>query len=520
MDIVLSSGHGKHIRGASDILDEVNEARKVVEQVATVLRNIGVGIKTFHDDVSTSQNENLNRIVNYHNSQSRDLDVSVHFNAYNHTSNPMGVECLYITQQTLADEVSAAIASAGHFIDRGPKKRTDLFFLNNTSKPSILIETCFVDSSKDAELYRQYFSQICTAIAGAISGQEVEQPPKPVEPPTDRPPIAPGRPPEGPTVPDVVLSQGDSGRSVERVQRDLGIPVDGDFGGRTDAAVKGFQAAVDLGVDGVVGKNTWTKLIELEQKMAGTVTPIGPDLQAQILNIVDRSEIVEYSWDDRGVAPPGYIAGMALSFAWAVVALNDGNSAAMTMAEAENGSNDDDVMTYYGDKFYSLGMDNSNDGVDTLRHLFTLMIGLGMRETSGNHWCGRDQSATNTSPETAEAGLMQSSWNLSSSDVDIERLFDYFWDKPQGFQPIFTEGLNPSSADLQNYGKGDQGTQYQWLSKFCPAFTVFMSATGLRNRCNHWGPIVRYEVEIKSEADDLLRVVQTLVQRSLVTVGV
>ena len=55
--------------GASGYIDEVDEARKVVEAVAKALRVLGVQTLTFHDDVSKLQNENLNRIVNFHNSK-------------------------------------------------------------------------------------------------------------------------------------------------------------------------------------------------------------------------------------------------------------------------------------------------------------------------------------------------------------------------------------------------------------------------------------------------------------------
>jgi N-acetylmuramoyl-L-alanine amidase len=61
--LVISSGHGKYVRGASGVLDEVDEARRVVDQLASLLRLLGVEVKTFHDDVSKTQNENLNRIV-------------------------------------------------------------------------------------------------------------------------------------------------------------------------------------------------------------------------------------------------------------------------------------------------------------------------------------------------------------------------------------------------------------------------------------------------------------------------
>jgi N-acetylmuramoyl-L-alanine amidase len=75
MKICISSGHGKHIRGASCILDEVDEARKVVDSAAEMLESRGVKVVKFHDDVSTTQSENLNRIVNFHNAQNRELDI-------------------------------------------------------------------------------------------------------------------------------------------------------------------------------------------------------------------------------------------------------------------------------------------------------------------------------------------------------------------------------------------------------------------------------------------------------------
>jgi hypothetical protein len=191
MKIAISAGHGSKIRGASDIIDEVDEARKVCTQVCSDLFDAGVEYEgPYFDDVSTSQNENLNRIVNWHNSKTRDLDVSVHFNAYNHTSKPMGTECLYITQDDLADDMANAVSEAGELIDRGPKKRTDLFFLNNTNEPAILIEVCFVDSQADVNLYRENFRGICAAIASTLAGEEIgpaPEPPEPPEPDTDLP---------------------------------------------------------------------------------------------------------------------------------------------------------------------------------------------------------------------------------------------------------------------------------------------------------------------------------------------
>lgn len=169
--IVISSGHGLKVRGASGVIDEVDEARRVVNAVAEKLRAREVSVKTFHDDVSTSQSENLTRIVNYHNAQKRQLDVSVHFNAYVEKTGPVGTECLWVTQEELAAQVAKAIADCG-FINRGAKERTDLKFLNQTTGPSILVEVCFVDSEADASLYLDDFEEVTEAIATVLGGQE------------------------------------------------------------------------------------------------------------------------------------------------------------------------------------------------------------------------------------------------------------------------------------------------------------------------------------------------------------
>lgn len=165
MDIVISAGHGLLIRGAEGIIDEVDEARKVVPAVAEELRRLGYRVIEFYDDTSTSQQENLDAIINFHNSQDRDLDVSVHFNAYNPTEKPMGCEVWYTTQEDLARRVSDAMSKAGHLYNRGAKYTSSLAFLNGTDEPAILIEVAFVDSTVDVAEYQENFDAICKAIA-------------------------------------------------------------------------------------------------------------------------------------------------------------------------------------------------------------------------------------------------------------------------------------------------------------------------------------------------------------------
>jgi hypothetical protein len=57
-----------------------------------------------------------------------------------------------------------------------------------------------------------------------------------------------------------VLKMGDSGEDVKRLQAALKIAMDGDFGPATKAAVVAFQKKQGLYPDGVVGRNTWTRL--------------------------------------------------------------------------------------------------------------------------------------------------------------------------------------------------------------------------------------------------------------------
>jgi hypothetical protein len=177
--IVISSGHALKVRGASGILDEVNEARKIVDRVTEQLQSLNVDVISYHDNVSTTQEENLERIVDFHNAQGpHDLDVSVHLNSYTETASPMGTECLYLTQVELADKVSSTIAAVSGLIDRGPKLRDDLYFLNNTNEIAILLEICFVDSVADANIYNNTFDRICWAIAGIVSGHQAPELPR------------------------------------------------------------------------------------------------------------------------------------------------------------------------------------------------------------------------------------------------------------------------------------------------------------------------------------------------------
>jgi uncharacterized protein (TIGR02594 family) len=307
------------------------------------------------------------------------------------------------------------------------------------------------------------------------------------------------------------LKKGDNGPDVAALQVTLGlVPADGDFGSITDAQVKSFQAAAKLSADGVVGDNTWAAVDDLDARMAAGENGLSEALCGAIVELVGKSPLVNYSWKDRGKAPRAYLNGMAMAYGVAVLELEEGFPRAVEMAQAQRPDDQTDALTWYRSEFSAKGMDNSQAGQDSLRHLFVMMIGLGMRESSGKYYCGRDTTASNTSSETCEAGLFQTSWNIRSCSVNIQPLLVEYWDDPNGFLPAFQKGLTPNAAGLSSFGTGD-GARYQFLAKYAPSFHAFVTGIGMRKLRKHWGPINRKEVEINKDADTLLSAVQALV---------
>jgi hypothetical protein len=234
------------------------------------------------------------------------------------------------------------------------------------------------------------------------------------------------------------------------------------------------------------------------------------DTAFNIAALADNSDIANYGWKDRGVAPRGYIRGMAVMFGRVYCKLNAGRDAASEMAVADTGDASIDALSWYADEFRQLGMDNSIAGVGVLRHLFVLLTGLGMRESSGRHCEGRDTSASNTGAETAEAGLFQVSHNSVGAHFLLGALFEQYKGSSD-FLDIFKEGVVCSNDSWMNWGTGE-GKDFQALTKSCPAFAVEYAALGLRKIRRHWGPIGHKTAELRPECDDLFKSVCVFIE--------
>ena len=62
--------------------------------------------------------------------------------------------------------------------------------------------------------------------------------------------------------PPRTIRKGSTGEDVKRLQAALHVFIDGDFGPKTEAALKNFQMAIGLVADGICGPMTWASLLK------------------------------------------------------------------------------------------------------------------------------------------------------------------------------------------------------------------------------------------------------------------
>lgn len=151
----VHAGHSLYCRGASGILDEVNEDRKVKDKVIELLRNAGHTVYDCTDDIGMTQGANLSNIVINCNSHSVDLDISIHLNNerndYVGDGSTGGVEVYGydIRVQEVSERICSNISSSLNIRNRGFKINKKLYVLRKTRAKAILIECCFVDDKDD-----------------------------------------------------------------------------------------------------------------------------------------------------------------------------------------------------------------------------------------------------------------------------------------------------------------------------------------------------------------------------------
>lgn len=255
---------------------------------------------------------------------------------------------------------------------------------------------------------------------------------------------------------------------------------------------------------------------DLSEDAGDLIFPVEMELTQcdnDIIALVEASPLVTFNWPGRGVAPIGYLKGMGLTYARVYSKLLAGDPATQQMAEAVSANDAVDALRHYDAQFAEVGMSNDQDGADTLRHLFVLLTGLGMRESAGKYCEGRDMSANNVSPDTAEAGLFQMSLSIGVASTNPARqplvdLYNELGAVPYtGYRMVFEEGVNCSLGQVSGFGDS-VGGRFRSFCVLYPALGAEIALLGLRSRRQHWGPINQHTATLSPECDDLLTDIQ------------
>lgn len=297
--IAVRGGHTELCTGASALINELIEDRKVKDAVIKYLRELGYEVLDVTPPVkyTSSVSADLAYGVNKANEWGADLFVSIHFNkAYDSYNGVLGSEVCVYSKHEIAQRVVNALGDLG-FKNRGQKVRTNLYELKHTNMKAMIVETCFVEATEDVALYNELGADtIGKAIAESIKNNKIvenetdvkkEEVRKPVQAPVSNTDDwvarlqaecnkqgfsnqkVDGIPGANTLKGCPTLKKGASGNITKLLQEKLvklGYSingVDGIFGSSTYSAVREFQKTRGLSIDGIVGKNTWRKLLNL-----------------------------------------------------------------------------------------------------------------------------------------------------------------------------------------------------------------------------------------------------------------
>lgn len=176
-EIILAIDIGHNVpydTGAVGIRKEDDLNRLVGNALISKLRERGIKVVNCTPNTAKSLNDSLYQRVITANNSGATLFVSIHHNA---CPGGYGAEVLCIKnnyQGGLSTKVGQAILNELYSLglrNRGVKDRRDLYVINNTSMPALIVECAFVDSSLDMKNYNPektaaaIYKGICTALA-------------------------------------------------------------------------------------------------------------------------------------------------------------------------------------------------------------------------------------------------------------------------------------------------------------------------------------------------------------------
>ena len=174
MKIAVRGGHNPGATGAKALICELTEDRKVKDSLIKYLKSLGHSVLDVTPTTNMSESKDLAYGVNKANNWGADLFVSIHFNnRYDSYNGALGSEVCVYKENVTAKRVVDKLGKLG-FKNRGQKIRTNLYELKHTNMSSMIVEVCFVEATKDVELYKKLgYDAIGKAIAEAIANKTI-----------------------------------------------------------------------------------------------------------------------------------------------------------------------------------------------------------------------------------------------------------------------------------------------------------------------------------------------------------
>ena len=178
MKIAVRGGHNFQATGASALIDEVTEDRKIKDAVIVNLKALGhevLDVTPGDCDVYTDLAYGVDHAENW----GAELFVSCHFDkCFDSYEGVLGHACWIYGEggnaETISDRIIKSVVSETGFKDRGVRVNPKLYELRKTSCPAIIVEVCFCEATEDIAIYKEKGPELIgKLIAEGISDKKV-----------------------------------------------------------------------------------------------------------------------------------------------------------------------------------------------------------------------------------------------------------------------------------------------------------------------------------------------------------
>lgn len=323
--VALMCGHGTQANGKWDAgcaygkYTEAGLMLPITRSAVKYLRKSGVTVVT---DADKGNNMNIITGVAKANKEHCDIFISIHCD---YSKAPSGVMPLYVSEKgkKLAKVLNTTISKGMPMKSRGVCRRTDLYELNKTSMPAVILETGAIKADlkvlkNNYDKYGKLIAKAVCSYLGVTAKAPVVAAKASAKTYTPKAPYTGG-------LPSKTIKKGSKGADVKHLQNFLNwcmnakLAKDGYAGKHTISALKKWQKAQDIKVDGVFASQSKKKAQEIIKRYSpkvskpATTKPVKkPVSKAQMIVAKAKEYAYPYGADPKkwswktGSAKPAY----------------------------------------------------------------------------------------------------------------------------------------------------------------------------------------------------------------------